>query len=128
MSSRLHTKRRLKRIAYSAPTVILLAVIAVLVVYWTTSAYLQMAETREHVTEARATKQKLTERKETLAARIESLQTPRGKVAEIRQKYSATRDDERMVVILDRPRATTTKPSEERSIWGDMWHAVTSLF
>lgn len=128
MPSKLHKRRRLQRLIYSKPVVVLLAVVAAFSVYWAYSAYQKMATTGDRVTSIKQQKEVLHERKDELQADIARLQTRRGKEAEIRRKYSMTKEGEQMVVIMDRPTASSSEQDTDQSVWSRIWAAVIGVF
>lgn len=122
-------RRRLFRILYSRPMIIVLTLVAAFAVYTAFSAYQKMRTTEQQVMEVREQKQQLVERRHELRRNIEALKTERGKEAQIRKTYSVTKDGEQMVVILDRDRERQSTSSDETdSMTASIWESITGIF
>ncbi|MEX1087191.1 MAG: septum formation initiator family protein [Candidatus Paceibacterota bacterium] len=128
MSSRLHSKRLLKRIVYSKPFVIFLVIVTAFSLKAAWGAYQKMSESGERVAIAQAEKQELQEEREVISENLERLQTRRGIEEELRKKYSLTKEGEEMVVIVDSQPEQVAEETEEKSVFGQIWGAVVNFF
>ncbi|MEX0917099.1 MAG: hypothetical protein WDZ90_01070 [Candidatus Paceibacterota bacterium] len=96
-----YEKRRLKRLLYSKSAVALLLVLILLLGSAVWDAYEKEKITREKRNLSVAEKEKLLERKEALENELERLSTERGVEEEVRSKFDAVREGEKIIVLVN---------------------------
>ena len=107
-----YQKRKLKSIANSPLTLVVVLLICVPVgmsVYERYTVEREMAERRE---EMEADRQELLERKESLEERVEYLEDERGIESEIRRNFDVAKEGEQVVIILEEDATATVSPPE----------------
>jgi len=127
-SSSLHFRRKIQRILYSKPIIVLLAVLTVLLGYWTYLAYQKMTTTGQQLEAVQEDRQRLVERKGVLTEKFNDLQTVRGQEAEIRKRFNVVKEGENMVVIIDKPATTSQDKKIQQGIFSRMWEAIRFYF
>lgn len=111
-----YEKRKLKRVVYSKPVLLLVGGIVVLLFFPTLNAYSKMQNTYENKNAVAQELLQLQEREEALQGEINRLSTEQGVEAEIRKKFEVGRDGEELIVIVGEEKSqpqTEEEPVEE---------------
>jgi cell division protein FtsB len=120
-------KKRIRRAAYSWPTLIGLVAVLGLLVNATWGVYGKYLDTSRNEALAEKDEVTLRARAEALSANIARLSTEQGKEEEIRNKYGFTKPGEGVIVIVDEE-ASSTSTSTPESSWSSFWEAVKGIF
>lgn len=112
----LQRRQQVKRILYSYPSLVVMAVICFFLVKGAVGVMIKERTSANKVAELEAQSEALESREMELNSEIARLQTEEGIVEEIRDKFSVTREGEYIAIIVDeRSEATTTeKTATER--------------
>lgn len=103
---------------YSTPVLIFLGVVFLFFASRIWGLYQTNQEAVRKADEARAELHSLEERKTDLEKRVNFLKTERGQESEIREKFMVGKEGEGVILVVDTPEATTTKPAiPEPSAW-----------
>ena len=128
MMRELRQKQRIKQLLYSWPALALMVVLAFFLIKGAAEVMLKERESAARVGNLENEAMELEAREAELLAGIARLQTEEGIVEEIREKFSVTREGERVAVIVDeRARATSTSGSGG-SWYKNFWDAIMSLY
>ncbi len=118
-----YEKRKLKRVLYSRPVliVLLIPVAYCMMVAW--HAYLKEREAHANMLAATAELERLKEREATLDKEIERLSSERGVEEELREKYEVGKPGERMIVLIDKDKEQkdVSPPIKEKNFLGRLW-------
>lgn len=119
-------KRKIMRRLYSKTSIVILLVIMVLVARGVFGLSVKEKESRMEV--ARLTKQKgeIEARLYTVAKNNEMLATPQGIEYEIRNKFDVVKEDESVIVVVDKE--LPPLPEEKKSFLKKFWGSVTGVF
>jgi cell division protein FtsB len=60
----------------------------------------------------------LEQRRVTLENKVEILETDQGKEREIREKFGFVKEGEKVIVLIEEPKSTTSNSFEKKSLWG----------
>ncbi|MCR4279328.1 MAG: septum formation initiator family protein [Candidatus Zambryskibacteria bacterium] len=124
----LQRRQRVKRILYSYPSLIVMAVICFFLVRGAVGVMLKERASANKVEELEAQSEALESREAELNSEIARLETPEGIVEEIRDKFSVTREGEYVAIIVDdRPKATTTEKSASER-FKEWWEKLMRIF
>lgn len=98
-----YEKRKLKRLLYSRPALVLVGLVAFFMLFPTWNAYSNMQETFEKRASAEDELAELLVRESELQTEIDRLTTEQGIEAEIRRKFEVGRAGEQLIVIVGEP-------------------------
>lgn len=116
-------KKRLRRILYNPFTLIFLAVITIFLLKGVWGVYQKKALSLETLEKERIELAKLEVREKNLAASLDYLKTEQGIESEIRSKFRAVKEGEKVAVIIEEQTptssATTTK---KHGFWYNLFH------
>ena len=98
-----HEKRKIKRLLYSKPTLIILALLVIWLSFNVFGMYKKERDTRLRRIEQREVLDELEGREESLREEIERLSTERGIEEEVRSKFEVGKEGEEVVIIVDNP-------------------------
>ncbi len=121
-------KRRVKRIIYSKPAVVVLLILAVFSVRAAWGAYARLSEITPELRRARDLRADLRVEKVELEEELARLETRAGKEEELRERYGAAKPGERMVVIVDPESNEDSVDEPESGFWGRWWQKLTGVF
>ena len=109
-----YEKRKLKRLLYSKPSLVVLVFLGVLLSIPTWGAYQKVQATSEARLSVASELHLLRTREVELQAEIDRLATDRGIEEEIRRKYEVGRQGEQMIVIVgEEPHVPTPRPEPQ---------------
>jgi cell division protein FtsB len=107
----LQQKQKIKRRLYSLPALIALLVVTGFAVRGAYGVVMKGKESAQYVSDLRAKTAVLKEREVELKTQIARLETPEGVDTLIKEKFSVSKQGERVAVIVDRgSKATSTEP------------------
>lgn len=121
------SKKEKKKIIYSAPSVILIVVIAFALLHGTISAYGKMKESREKRNLAESEQKELEQRFNHINEKVNYLQTEKGLEEAIRTKYNVAKEGEEVFVVIDN-KTDKEEQEVERSIWTIFFDQLTGVF
>lgn len=102
-------KKRIRKIMYSPITLTILAILFAILTSGVWGVYNKMKLSIKNLEKEETEKAKLESRKANLATSIEYLKTEQGIENEIRTKFRAVKDGEKIVVIVEDKDSTTTQ-------------------
>ena len=115
-------KKRHKRALYSRPTILLLIILSIFLGKAVLNIYEKARSTRENLDLAQEELDSLKNRGELLDDKINSLVTPKGVEAEIRDKFNVVKEGENVVIIVNEPlNSEGTEGERDNSIWKRIW-------
>ncbi len=109
---------------FSWPSAFLLLVLCIFAASGAWDAYQKDALAREKLEEARAERDEMLLRHHALEGELETLKSPLGKEAALREQYDVGRQGEELVVIVDSASAVDAPPAEPSTIrrfFGIFW-------
>lgn len=118
----LRTRQKVKRFLFSAPVALLLLLMLVFLARSTWQVYGKMRSAEGALKRSRAEAADLSQRKVTLESEIQSLETPEGVEAEIRETFNMARPGEELVIVVEEKDAAAEGLSSERSLWQKILH------
>lgn len=122
-------RKKLRKILYSKKILALLLIVLALLIYSTAKIYFKSRNALSKSEETRLELAELEQRKAELEKEILRLQTPLGEEEEIRRKFSVSRPEEKILVIVDKaPENDKINSSEETGFFGKIWSFVKSMF
>ena len=112
-------KKRIKRILYSPIILLILAIVFVLLFRGLLSVYKKERLSAQNLEKDKIELQKIADRQSSLAASLDYLKTDQGVESEIRTKFRAVKEGEKVSVIVDdqNPTATTVATTTKRGFW-----------
>lgn len=121
----LQTRGWKKKIIYSKFSVALLLIVVffMITVVWNMYGKFQATQARATLAEERLNE--LKEQKIDLEAKVDRLQTKRGKEAELRQKFLIAKEGEKVLVIVDDEAKKEEIKKEKEKSW---WESILSFF
>lgn len=125
MPPRKHNK--IKRFLFSPVVLFILAVITGLVIYSGISLFIKRNDAWAKARNAKNEEAMLVAKKAMLQEKIDSLETPEGVEAAIREKYHLAKEGESLIVITD----SSIKPFQEpenASPWYRFKHVIKNIF
>lgn len=116
-------KKQIRKIIYSPIILLILGIILVLLVRGAWGVYKKAQISSQNLEQERNELEKLATREKNLASSIDYLKTDQGIESEIRTKFRAVKEGEKVVVIVDdqasiTPRTATTT----HGFWYNMFH------
>lgn len=123
--SNLLRKKHIKRLTYSKPVLVLLAVLLVLVGRATWNVYEKERHTQEKLLAAAEELAELQVRESELEENVASLGTQEGIEQELRDMYGVAREDEHVIVIVEEDNAELHTEEENTDSWlGRLWKKI----
>lgn len=110
-------KRKLRSFMYHKATLSLLFLMVLVFIHSTWVVYKKKVESEELMNISKERVKSLKEREVDLNQKISRLDTEVGIEEEIRSKFSVTKDNENMVVVVSRDEKVATTVPENRSLW-----------
>lgn len=127
MVRELRQRQRLKQMLYSWPSIALLLIVTFLLVKGAVNLMIKERQTASIVGSLTEGRLALEEREAELEGRIARLQTEEGIVEEIREKFSVTREGERIALIVDE-KSSEKKEKIEKIWWKSIWDAMIRIY
>jgi cell division protein FtsB len=113
-----HEKRKIKRLLYSKPTLIILGLLVIWLSFNVFGMYKKERDTRLRRIEQKGVLNELEGREESLRTEIERLSTDRGIEEEVRSKFEVGREGEQVIIIIDNPEEESIGQIEqEKTFW-----------
>lgn len=111
-------KRKLRSIMYSGYTLVGLFLLMLVFVHSTWSAYQKRAESESLMNVSKERVDQLRKRNADLDEKITRLDTEVGIEEEIRSKFTVTKADENMVVVVPKNDKVSTSTPNKQGLWG----------
>ena len=117
-------KKKIRKILYSPFVLITLFIITILISSGVISVYKKAKLSEENLEREKRELERLAIREKTLTSSINYLKTDQGIEDEIRTKFRAVREGEKVVVIIDNQPTTTSviNTSTTTSFWYRLFH------
>lgn len=118
-------KKKIRRTLYSPFVLIALAIVMVILSSGVFGVYKKAKLSKQNLEREKKELEKLAIREKTLASSIDYLKTDQGVEDEIRTKFRAVKDGEKVVVIIDNQSTTTlpeNKQASSTSFWYNLFH------
>lgn len=117
-------KKKIRKILYSPFVLITLFIITILISSGVVSVYKKAKLSEENLEREKRELERLAVREKTLTSSINYLKTDQGIENEIRTKFRAVREGEKVVVIIDSQQSTTSviNTSTTTSFWYRLFH------
>lgn len=121
-----YKRRKLKRVIYSWPVLLLMLIPVGYFMTVAGRAYLKEREAHENMLAATAELGRLKERQTMLNAEIARLSSDRGIEEELRDKYEVGKPGEHMILLVDPDKAQqdSMPPIKEKSFFGKLWEKI----
>ncbi|MBX4198610.1 septum formation initiator family protein [Candidatus Parcubacteria bacterium] len=110
-------KKRFKRILYSKGTIFVLVIAIVFFSRATWGVYKKEQESAANALQAENSLKRLEDRQKVLNDELTKLQTEEGVEEEIRSKYGVSKPGERVLIIVDDQKATTSLEVPKKGLW-----------
>ena len=120
-----HEKRKIKKLLYSKPTLIILGFLVIWLSFNVFNMYKKERDTRLRRIEQREVLDELKGREKSLADEIERLSTERGIEEEVRSKFEVGREGEQVIIIVDNPEEENTDKKDMKKTF---WQKIKSWF
>jgi cell division protein FtsB len=120
-----HEKRRIKRILYSKPTLIILTLLVIWLFFAVWSIYKKERDTRLRRIEQREVLNELQGREKSLKEEIERLSTERGIEEEVRSKFEVGKEGEKVFIIVDNPEKENSPEDDSKD---GLWQKIFNWF
>ncbi|MDO8569789.1 MAG: hypothetical protein Q7R89_03405 [bacterium] len=117
-------KQRIRRVIYSAPSLIVLLLIAFLLAKGAVGVMNKEWESREQSNNLEGKTAALVTRERELRENIARLETEEGIKDEIRKRFSVTQEGELVAVIVDDSRVSTSTDSSLWPWYKKLWFAI----
>jgi cell division protein FtsB len=116
-------KKKIRKILYSPVVLILLLIITIFVIKGAWNVYEKDKLSAQNLKREKNELSKLLEREKNLAASLNYLKTDQGVENEIRTKFRAIKEGEKIAVIIDEQTpVTSTTTAEEHGFWYNLFH------
>ncbi len=117
-------KKRIKKILYSPIIVLILAIIFVLLIRGAWGVYKKEKLSSQNLRQDQIELEKIIARQNGLASSLDYLKTEQGVESEIRSKFRAVKEGEKVSVIIDdsKSEATATATTTEKGFWSKMFN------
>ena len=112
-----HEKRKLKRLVYSKPTVVVLFIVVLFLLNGVWNVYQKERDTNEKKVMVQRELDELESRERELRKEVNRLSTKRGIEEEILGKFNVARSGEGIIVIVDAPEGDRTSDEQEKKSW-----------
>ncbi len=122
-------KKKLRKVLYSPFVLIVLAIVFILLLRGVWGVYNKSQFSAENLLKDQGELSRLIEREKSLAASLDYLKTEQGIESEIRSKFRAVKDDEKLAVIIEDEKSapTSTTSSEKRGFWHKVYAIMFGL-
>lgn len=110
-------RRKTRKLLHSRYAIAALFVIVVLVSRGVWSAYDKYRKSSEVAERMRTELSSLKQKESTLSASLSELDTPEGKEREVRDRFGAVKEGERLIILLDDEPTSTPVSSDDDGIW-----------
>jgi cell division protein FtsB len=124
----LQQKQKIKRRIYSVPALIILFIITVFTIRGTYLVVMKDRESSKYVNDLKAKMSSLLNRETQLKTEIARLGTSEGVDTLIKEKFSVSKPDEHVVVIVDEPSAQTSTSTPESNWFQKLWRGFLDLW
>jgi cell division protein FtsB len=111
-------KRRLRSVAYNKVTLLVMAILALLALRSVWVVYFKYKESLALRNTVQVEVNELSKREKELSSNIQRLGTEEGVESEIRSKFSVSKNNESLVVIVDDDNRLHNAKATTTSIWG----------
>lgn len=116
-------KKRIRKILYSPIVLLILGIIAVLLLRGSLGVYNKHKISEQNLERERFELQKLISREENLVSSLDYLKTDQGVENEIRSKFRAVKEGEKVAVIIDdKSPASSSTTTQEHGFWYNLFH------
>jgi cell division protein FtsB len=117
-------KKKIRKVLYSPITLLILAIVFVVILRSLWGVYTKEKLSYENLIREKTELEKLYSREKALASSLEYLNTDIGVENEIRSKFRAVKDGEKVVVIVDNDISSTTEISTttEHGFFYNLFH------
>lgn len=122
-------KKKLRKIIYSPLILIVLAIFFLILSRAVWGVYHKSKLSYQNLLRDQSELVKLAAREKSLAASLDYLKTEQGIESEIRTKFRAVKDDEKLAVIVEdeKPVPASTTSSEKRGFWHKVYAIMFGL-
>ncbi len=114
-------KRKLKRVLYSKPTIVLLVILIVLAARSTWGVYSKAKESEGNYELAEKQLEDLKVRQGNLQAEIDRLSSQSGVEAELRDKFRVAKAGEELAVIVEEEKTAQAEALPPETVWQRVW-------
>ena len=121
-------KQKIRRIVYSAPSLIVLTIIVLLLAKGAVKIVDKERESSERARDLEEKTSVLILREQELREGIARLKTEEGIKDEIKGKFSVTQEGEYVAIIVDERRLSTSTDSSTSPWYRKFWDAIMSLY
>lgn len=117
-------KKKIRKILYSPFILIILVIVLLFLIKGSWTVHKKALLSKQNLEKERLELQKLIENEKNLASSIEYLKTDQGIESEIRSKFRAVKDGEKIAVIIDDEVSTTSSTTtvEQQNLWYRIFH------
>lgn len=116
-------KKKIRRILYSPIVLIILAIILIILIKGVWSVYNKERLSSENLEQERTELAKLENREKSLASSFDYLKTDQGIESEIRTKFRAVKEGEKVAVIVDEKTPTSSATTTQKhGFWYNLFH------
>lgn len=116
-------KKKLRKILYSPITLVILAILLIVLIKGVWSVYNKERLSSNNLEQERNELAKLVDREKSLASSFDYLKTDQGVENEIRTKFRAIKEGEKVAVIIDEKTPTSTNPATTtHGFWYNLFH------
>jgi cell division protein FtsB len=119
-------KNRVRRIVYSPVVLIFLLILLLLLLRGVLNVHNRAVLSKNNLKREQIELNKIVERERSLESSLEYLKTDQGIENEIRSKFRAVKEGEKLAVILDDNPATTTSTTTEQNT--SLWNRIINWF
>jgi uncharacterized protein YlxW (UPF0749 family) len=125
----LKEKRKLRKILYSKPAILILLLLLAFMVKPVWNAYSKYSESRKNAEAAGVRLENMQKRQAELSQKIDSLGTERGLEEEIVDRFNVAREGENVVVIVERRESEEVVEDDRKSgIFSSIWQKIRGIF
>jgi len=122
------TKKKKNNFLYSLPVVIVLFFLIVVSGRATMSAFEKYSDSRGKRLEAERELSEIDARYDDLQKKVDYLETDKGVEDAIRTKFNVAKDGEKVFVIVDNSKSSSTKSVENKGFFSNIWNWALDLF
>jgi hypothetical protein len=119
-------KKKIKKIIYSPAVLILLGIILLIILNGVWNIHSKAILSKNNLNREQIELNKIIEREKNLESSLEYLKTDQGIENEIRSKFRAVKEGEKLAVILDDNPSTSTSTITEQN--KSLWNRIISWF
>lgn len=124
----LEKKRRMSRIAYSAPALVVLGILILFAANATWGVFTTYRESRANRERAESELAALESRRDIISSEVARFETPEGIEAAIREKYGLVKEGEGVIIIVPETASAVVKGNEVGSFLSSLWEGLRSIF